>query len=223
MSINFEALDLEPEPDTKGIDAQSMPTIEMADDEPQAPSAVVHARLESEPLPLMQILPADFRLPVLTRFVPDARIKARIDAALAYAKSLAIEGRGPDGITAADAALAELNDAIKAGERHFEEPAQIAHDLHKHVTGTRATWVNAAKIEARSIGTQVWRENERLKAEADRERRRRQEEANQRAREEAEAEAARAKQAAAPPQVVQKLEERARPACQSTAPRSSRR
>lgn len=199
---------LEIAPDDNGIDEQSMPTIAAA-------SPVLAVQLEPEPMPLMQILPADFRLPVLTRFVPDLAIKKALDDALVYLQAIEIEGQGREGITRADAGLSEVNARIAAAEAHFEDPASIAFELHRHVTGTRASWVTDAKAVVKSKGNAVWKEGERLKAEAAKEQRRIQDEANAKARQEAEEAAALAKKNQAPPAVVQKLEERAKTA---TAP-----
>lgn len=195
--------DLEIAPDDNGIDEQSMPTL---------PAAVVAVHLEPEPMPLMQILPADFRLPVLTKFVPDPAIKARLDKALSYAASIEIVGKGRDGIQTADVALSELNAAIAVAEKHFEDPASIAFELHRHVTTTRASWVNQCKDAVKRLGQAIWRETNRLNDEAAAERRRRQDEANRIAREEADREAAKAAANNAPAPVVEKLQERAKTA-----------
>lgn len=200
-------LQIAPDEDDLGVNETTMPTVPVA-----AVTPVLQVQLEPETAPLMQILPAGFPLPLLTRFVANPAIKARIDTALTYARSIAIDGQGREAIARADAALSELNASIAAGELHFKEPAQIADELHKHVTGTRGAWVNDAKAAVRAIGNAVWKENERLKAAAAAEQRRQQEEANDKARAEAEREAAEARKKQAPPQVVQKLEERAKTA-----------
>lgn len=210
MSQDLQLFDEKPElaiapDDDMGVNEQTMPTVAAA-------APVMEVRLEPETAPLMQILPADFRLPVLTRFIPNPEVKARIDKALTYAKSIAIEGQGQEALTTVDAALSELNAAIARGEAEFKDPAEIAFELHRHVTGTRGAWVNDAKAEVKRIGNAVWRESNRLKEEAAREQRRLQDEANAKARAEADAEAARAAAARAPAPVIEKLQERARTA-----------
>lgn len=213
---NLDLLDLEPEPtpadglaldDDMGINEQTMPTVPAA-----VPAAVVEVQLEPAPMPLMQILPADFRLPALTKFIPNPAVKARIDTALAYAKTIEIDGKGQDALAKMDPALTELNDAIAAGDAEFEDAAGIAFELHRYVTGKRAEWVNGPKADAKAFGTAVWKETERLKTEAERERRRDQEAANAKAREEAAAAAAEAARNKAPAPILQKLQEQAKTA-----------
>lgn len=195
-------------PEDLGIDETSMPVVVMATEQDRD-------RLAADTMPLMQILPADFRLPALTRFVPDLAIKARIDTALTYVQSIEIEGKGLEALKLIDAGLNELNAAIAAGEAHFEEPASIAYDLHRHVTGTRGAWVNDPKAVVKKIGTAVWKETERLKAAAAAEQQRLQDEANAKAREEARIAAEQAAKNRAPAPIIEKLEQQAKTA---TAP-----
>lgn len=205
---NLDLLELEPEQDDLGLDSKSMPSVA-----PEASTpAIVHARLEPEPMPLMQILPADFRLPALIHFVPNLALKKRVDDAIAYAKSIEIAGKGQEALTMFDAAKSEVDAAIKAAELSFEDAAGLAFEVHRNITGTRGAWVNGPKAEIKRLGNEAWKESERLKAEAEKERRRLQDEANIKAREEAEREAAAARKNQAPAQVVQKLEERAKTA-----------
>lgn len=196
--------------DDKGVDEQSMPTVlQMAPEEPIA-AAVIHAQLEPEPMPLMQILPADFKLPALLKFIPNPEVKVALQKAHEYALSIEIEGKGRDGIALADSALSELAARIKRAEQEFEEPAAIAYDLHRQVTSTRANWVNGARDDYKRIGQKIWREDQRLKDEDAKERRRLQDEANAKARKEAEERLAAAKKNAAPAPVVEKLEQQAK-------------
>lgn len=205
LQIFEEETGLEIAPDDMGVNETTMPTI-------AAVQPVMEVQLQPASLPLMEILPADFRLPVLTRFVPNPEVKARIDKALTYAKSIEIEGKGQEALALADVALSELNAAITRGELEFEDPASIAFELHRHVTSRRAEWVTDAKAIVKRMGTAVWKETERLKSAAAAEQRRIQDEANAKLREEAEREAAAARKNQAPAQVVQKLEERAKTA-----------
>src|SRR5438045_5745339 len=69
------------------------------------------------PLPIVQVLPADFPLPALIQFVPDARLRIKADAAAAAA--LAVIVTGADGLQAADAALVTLRADLQAIEAHF--------------------------------------------------------------------------------------------------------
>lgn len=185
-------LEIEPE-----IEALSPPSFE--------PRAVVDVALV--PMPLMEILPADFPLPALAKFCPDQRLKVAIDQAAAYV--LSIDVTGAEGLQRADLALATVRTSVKAIEGHFEQPVAIANDLHKRLTGKRSEWIADGKAAIDTVGRRVWTEQRRLDAIAADERRKAQEDANRKAREEAEREAAAAKANQAPPQVVEELEKRA--------------
>lgn len=181
------------------------PALDVAPDEQ---AAVLQVQLQPEPLPLMQILPADFQLPALIKFVPDPAIKAALDQAVSYALALDIKGGGQPALDQADLAVTALSDALKAVDAHFEAPAAIANQLHKQITSVRGEWAKAGKEAKDAIGRAIYAELKRL-TEADNERRRQeQEEANRKAREQAEAEAAAARKNNAPKQVVEQLQKR---------------
>lgn len=212
---------MEPEEDT-GIDDLSMPTIEPAlEIEPEPVAGMVSAPVAQ---PLMQVLPADFPLPALIQFVPDATLKAALDEAVAYALSVGITGN--DGLQRADLALTAMNDAIKAVETHFEEPAAIAHRLHKQITVLRGDWTKAASDAKHTIGRRMWTERDRIDREAREATRKAQEEENRKAREKAAKEAADAEANKAPAQLVEQLKKEAEtavappvaPPVQSAAP-----
>ena len=208
MSQDLQVFDEETElaiapDDDMGVDTQSMPS-------------VVHAQLEPQPLPLMQVLPADFRLPALIKFVPNPAVREAIDHAAHYALNLAVSGQ--EGLAAADLALTAVNDSLKAADAEFEDAAALANELHKGITGTRAAWKAAGEFAKKQLGTRMYAERARLEGLAREERRRAQDEANRIAREEAEAAAAAAKKNQAPPQVVQELEERPKTAVAPPVP-----
>jgi hypothetical protein len=184
---------------TLGIDYESMPTVAPAE-------------------PLMQILPADFPLPALTRFVPNPAIKEALDAAVAQANAVVVKEAGLEGLKAADAAIDVLHTAIMNAVDHFKEPADIAHRLHKSITSTRAEWVAAAEAAKNMIGNALYVEKERLEAIARAERRRQQEEADRLAREEAAQRLKDAEAQQAPAQVVEVLKEQAKTAVAQPVP-----
>lgn len=164
---------------------------------------------------LMQVLPADFPLPALIKFVPNPEVKAALDKAVAYAKSIEVRGKGTEGLAAADLALGELNDRIKATTQEFADAARMADQLHKGITSRRAEWCAEAEETKRAIGRDMYAERERLEA-AERERRRlEQAEADRKVREEARIRAEAAKAAEAPPKVIEQLQQAAETA---TAP-----
>ena len=165
------------------------------------------------PVALMEVLPADFPLPALIRFVPDGRLKAAAEQASAYA--LAVDVAGPEGVQRADLALTALRASQKAIEEHFKEPTSIANQLHKSLTGKCSEWLSPGRSALDTVSKRAYAEQQRLQRIADEARRVEQEEANRVAREVAKREAEAAAKNQAPPQVVQELERRAETA---TAP-----
>jgi hypothetical protein len=180
------------------------------------------------PVALMQVLPADFPLPALIKFVPNPLLRTRAEQAAAYA--LSIEVAGPEGLQRADVALTTLRASQKAIEEHFAEPKEIANRLHKSITGTLSDWLTPGKAAVETVGRKVYQEQRRLDAIAAEERRKAQAEADRIARENARREAEAAAKAQAPAQVVEELKRQAEtttappvstPAATATAMRSS--
>lgn len=201
LALEEEPTPLAIEPDDMGVNAETMPTV-------AATQPVIEVQLEPAVLPLMQILPADFPLPLLARFVPSPEIKAELDKAVEHALSLEVKEQGVEGLQTADAALDALNAVIKSATAHFAEPAAIADRLHKSITGVRAEWCSPAEAAKKTLGSRMYTEKARLDKIAADKRRADQEEANRKAREEAAAQVAAAKKNQAPPQVVKQLEQR---------------
>jgi hypothetical protein len=190
-------LELEPEPPTT-TSAGGAPVLTLA---VEAPSA------------LMQVLPADFPLPNLTRFCPNLALRQAADEAAAYA--LGVEVAGPEGLQRADAAVTALRGTLKAIEEHFEEPVAIANRLHKQLTGVRGEWLERGAAAVRTIGSRIYAEQRRLD-EIERETRRKaQDEADRQAREIARKQADEAAKAKAPEQIVEQMKKQAETA---TAP-----
>lgn len=207
--INLDDLELE---DDNGIDDNSMPTLELE----EAAPAVVAVQPESPALPVMQVLPADFRLPALIKFCPNPAVKAAIDQASAYALSLEVVG--VEGLQAADLALAAVNDSLKVADAEFEDAASLANELHKGITGTRATWKSTGENAKRLLGTRMYTERQRLEGIAREERRKAQAAADEQARRDAEARAKEAEKNQAPPAVVQQLKQEAKTAVAPPVP-----
>jgi hypothetical protein len=169
-------------------------------DEPVAVAVV-------ETAALVHVLPADFPLPKLIKFVPDERLRVAIEQATTYA--LSIEVTGQEGIQRADLALGALRDALKNAAENFAEPKKLAHQLHKHITSKESEWCGPGEQAAKTVGHRVWQETRRLEQiEADK-RRKEQEEANRKAREDARKEAEAAAAAQAPEPVVEELKRQA--------------
>jgi hypothetical protein len=195
-------LELEPEPEPE---AEPEPEPEA---EPEPEPSVALARV-----PLMDVLPVDFALPALIRFVPDVRLRAAADEATAYALGIAVTGA--DGLQKADVAVTALKASLKAIEEHFAEPTDTANQLHKRLTGMRSEWVTNGKTAAESVGRRIWTEQRRLAEIEAAERRRVQEEEDKKAREKARQEMEAARAAQAPAAVVKEMQRQAETA---TAP-----
>lgn len=164
-------------------------------------------------LPITEILPADFQLPLLTKFVPNAALRKAADEAAAYALGLGIQGN--EGLQRADLALTALRTSQKAILDHFQDPADIANQLHKRITTVRAEWLSTGEAALKTVGSRIYTEGKRLEAEAAEQRRKDQAEADRLAREAARKEMEAAEKAQAPAPVVQELKRQAETA---TAP-----
>jgi hypothetical protein len=202
--------DLEMEPELEpeaAIEPEMDPEVEPEPGLAQVPETAI------APMGLVEILPADFKLPALIKFVPNPALRIAADEAATYALGVVVEG--PDGLQRADLALAALRAGVKAIDEHFEEPAQIANQLHKHITSTRAEWQAAGKAAVETVGRRIWTEQRRLDELAAAERRKAQDEADRKAREDAKREAEAAAKANAPAPVVKELQRQAETA---TAP-----
>jgi hypothetical protein len=154
-------------------------------------------------LALMEILPANFPLPWLLKFVPDVRLKTALD--VATQACVGLEVVGDDGLKAADVALAEVRDRVKAVKDHFAEPAARAHELHSSITARRAEWLVTAEAALQIVGRRVAAERARLQAIADEARRTAQEAANREAQARLRAQAEAAERQKAPARVVEQL------------------
>lgn len=163
--------------------------------------------------PLVELLPADFPLPALIKFVPDARVRAAADQDAE--RLLGIEVTDETSMRVVDACLDRQRAHKKTIEGLFDEPTSIANQLHKRLTSLRAEWLEPTERAIKAAGQRIVETQRRLEREAADERRTRQEEADRIAREQAQREADAARQAQAPPEVVQQLETEARTA---TAP-----
>lgn len=207
--------DLDIEPETEPVDAPAHAEPVVMDlepePEPQQTAAVVSVGL-------VEILPADFPLPLLTRFVPNAQLRADAEKATAYALSLTIDKEGADGLQRADLALGALRESVKAIGDHLAEPIDIANRLHKTLTGVRSDWTAEAEAAIKTVGRRVWSEQRRLEDIAAEARRAAQEEANRKARELAEKEASQAAAANAPTPVVEELRKQAQTAQAAPVP-----
>lgn len=156
---------------------------------------------------LMQILPADFPLPRLIKFVPNLEVKARLDAAVAHLGGVVVSGL--DGLAAADIAMEAVRQSIKAAELEFADAAADAHNIHKAITGARADWVAAGTAVLARKGADVAREKRRLDDLERDQARQAQEQANRVERERLAAEAERQASLGAPAAVVEVMKTQA--------------
>lgn len=163
-------------------------------------------------VPVVEVLPADFPLPALINFVPNrALIQADRDA-VEKLRSITVKDKGQEALAVLDAALSVRRATRKAVEANFDEPKRLANELHKSITGKLAEVVkpgdDVMQQKSREAGDEL---NRLTRLEAER-RRTAQEEANRRERERLKREADEAKQNAAPPAVVQQLQQQAQTA-----------
>ncbi len=159
----------------------------------------------AEPASLVEVLPADFPLPALIRFVPNPGL--RVLAGTAAVQALAIDVRGPEGLTLADTALTTLRGALKAIETHLADPTAIAYNLHRRLTTVRSEWQAEGLAALETVSRRIYEEHQRVEAVAREERRLAQVEADRVAREHAQREADAARAAQAPVEVVAQLEQ----------------
>lgn len=167
-----------------------------------------------DPMPeataLVEILPADFPLPALIKFVPDPRVRTAADDDAA--RLLAIEVTDETSLRVMDACLERQRSHKKTIEALFEEPSSIANRLHKQLTGLRTMWLEPTERAIRTGGTRVVETQRRLDREAADARRKAQEKADLEARAQAAREAEAAAKANAPKAVVEQLQEEAKTA-----------
>lgn len=201
------------------IEIQAIPDdaeIALTSIEPETEPAVeIEAIAESTALVpmLVEVLPADFPLPLLIRFVPDLRLKKA--AADMAARVLAVEVGLDDGPTLLDEALTNCRGSVKAIEADFDEPTKVANRLHKRLTTMLGEWCEVPKNAIVVGNRRLFDEQGRRQAIADEARRKAQDEANRQAREAALKEAEAAAKQRAPVEVVEELKRQAETA---TAP-----
>lgn len=215
------SLDIEPEPEDPQVpvdaavvqDGVQTGTVGVA-----APQSLVTA-LETANAEIVyetsavEVLPPDFKLPALTQFVPDLRLRRAADGLAATA--LAIDVTNEVGLKRADATLVQLRGSIKAIEADFEEPTGLAYRLHKRLTGMLGEWLTGPRTAADTVARRVVAETARLDGIAEAQRVKDQAEADARAKANAAQAATSAKASGAPPAVVEQLKQQAKTA---TAP-----
>lgn len=113
-------------------------------------------------LAIQESLPPGFNLLGLLRFLPDVRMKQRLDSLASEAKSLKVKGGGADAVIAADGLLARIRAGISEITSAFEEPASLANQLHKRLTGLRADFVKNGSDALEALGRDLRTEQKRL-------------------------------------------------------------
>src|SRR3990167_8139108 len=158
------------------------------EDIPIEPEQAMTVSQALAPATLVDILPADFPLPILTQFVPDVRLREALVASVGYAAK--VDVTGVEGLQRADVALAVVRKDLKAIHEHFAEPADIANKLHKRITSVRSEWCETGDATVKTLGNRMWAEQQRLSAIAAEERRKAQKSADREERERVHREAA---------------------------------
>jgi hypothetical protein len=168
--------------------------------------SVEKALVKSETPPIVDTL--GFPIAALLTFVPDVRLKQKLDRTAADA--LAIDVTTDDGLRRADAALADIRTQQSFISDCFEEPTGLANQLHKRMTGLRSDFCKAGTEAAETLRKRILAEKRRRDAVADEMRRKAQEIADRQARELAKELAKEAKADGAPKEVVKTLQEQAK-------------
>lgn len=196
-----EDLAIEPD-DEPGIEPEPELEIEPT---PEPPAAASRQALAV--LPLAELLPADFDLPALIKWVPNPALRIAADQAGTYALNLVVDGA--EGLQRADLALQAVRASLRGITDAFADPVTRANALHKRLTGIRGEWCERGELAVKTVGGRMYTEQRRLEALAAEERRKAQAEADRQAREAAQAEVAAAEKAQAPAPVVQELRRQA--------------
>lgn len=157
---------------------------------------------------LASVLPQNFPLLTLLKFLPDVRLKQRADA-LAE-KALAIDVRADGGLTRADESLVPIRGVLAEIDACFKDPVSLANQLHKRLTGLRGDFKKDGEGALETVGRRVLDEKRRLERLAEDARRRAQEEADRQARKDAEAAAREAKRRGVDPAIVGAMREQAK-------------
>lgn len=183
-------LDIEPEPE---LDVALVPVV--VGGEPESAMA------------LLSSLPPDFPIQALLTFLPDVRLKQRVEAAAtaALAVSVVVEG----GLVLADEALVPVRDGLKEIASKFKDPVDLANQLHKRLTGLRADFTAVGEGAVKTVGQRIYAETQRLQRIADDAKRVAQEVADKAVRDAAAKAAVDAEKRSAPAAVVEALKERA--------------
>lgn len=190
----------------------------ISDAGPEIPALVDLAHRSEVPrmLSLAAVLPQDFNLVGLLQFLPDVKLKRDLDAAAASALALKVAGR--EGVQAADKALGDLKDRMRAidlcfdGTRDAPGPTALAHQLHSRLTGLRGDFKAQGTLAVATLATGIAKETKRLDDAAAAVQREEQEKANAKARADAARAAEEAKKAEAPAPLVAALEQAAQTA-----------
>jgi hypothetical protein len=176
-----------------------MDLLDMEPDEapPQAPARMDVLPPEPDDLALRQVMPEDFPLLTLLRFIPDIRLKKAVEAAAQAVLDIDVTAEG--GLAKLDEAMPLLRTAISNADASFDDPVSLANQLHKRLTGLRGDFRKPG-IDALETG------NERIKAE-------------KRKRDAADAEARRVAQAEADRKAKEDLAKAAKEAAARNAPK----
>src|SRR5688572_24872334 len=137
--------------------------LDIEPEEEPAPRLALVEDYQPEPTqPVEQVLPAGFNLRALLTFLPDIRLKQKLDADAEAA--LAIDITVPAGLQAVDAALPNLRAQAAHIAECFEEPTSLANQLHKRMTGLRADFLKRGNEAVETLGLRLVREKRRRDA-----------------------------------------------------------
>jgi hypothetical protein len=191
----------------------NMDLLDMEPDEAPAPAqapALMEVLPPEQPddLALRQVMPEDFPLLTLLRFIPDIALKKAVQAAAEAA--LAVDVTQPDGLTRADAALPPLRAAMANATASFDDPVSLANQLHKRLTGLRGDFCADGAKALETVNDRIKAEKRKRDAVDAENRRAAQAEADRKAKDDLARAAKEAAARNAPKDVVQALKQQAK-------------
>lgn len=193
MSTDWNLLDVEPDDDVDSYALQK-----------SNGEIVVGEEVSSVPA-IASVMPENFPLLTLLRFIPDVKLKKRADAASARVTEALAHATEYGALTRIEEARLEAKEAIDEIDVAFDDVVKLANQLHKRLTGLRSDFQGAAVGAVALADRALIAEKRRLDAIAETARREAQEAANKQMREAAEKAAAEAAKRKAPASVVAEM------------------
>lgn len=174
---------------------------------------------ESMNVTLGAMLPDGFNLRALLTFVPDVRLKHKVEALAEQARTIDVST--DLGLRRADAVRDELKGAIRETTDAFKLPCDLSNQLHKRMTGLRADFVKTGEAAEEALTERILKQQKENARAAELQRQKDQAEADKQAKERAKEAAELAKAEGAPKAVVKELVQQAKTATAPPVPVAS--